>query len=75
MANRTVLAMIRLSVSKIPMGLTLGHLSREIWRHARKGEMPLGSTKVVQSHLARAAKAWHRSWEAVLKEVQSLLQP
>ena len=38
-------------------------------------EMPLGSTKVVHSRLAIAAKALHNSLEADLKEVQSLRQP
>ena len=74
-ANRTAFAMIRLGVSHIPMGLTPGHLSRAIRRQASRGEMPLGSTKVVQRRLAMAANAWHKSWEADLKEVQSLLHP
>ena len=56
------------------MGRTPGHLSRPISRQARKLERLLGSTKDVQSRLARRAREWHNSCEALWKEVQSLLQ-
>ena len=66
---------IRLGVSQIPMGLTPGHLSSMIRRHASSGERPSGSIRVVQSRLAMAASAWDISCKACLKEVQSHLQP
>ena len=56
------------------MGRTPGHLSRAISRQARKLERPLGSTKDVQSRLARRAREWHSSCEALWKEVHNLLQ-
>ena len=75
MVNRTAFAMICLGVSHTAIGLTPGHLSRAIRRHASNREMPLRLTKVVHSRLAIAAKAWHKSLEADLKEVQSLHHP
>ena len=75
MTNRTTFAMIRLGVSHIPMGLTPGHLSRAIRRQAIRGATPQAATKVVHSRLAMATKAWHKSWQADLLEVYSLLQP
>ena len=75
MVNRTAFAIIHLGVSHTPIGLTPGHLSRAIRRYTSRGEIPLGLKKVVHSRLAIAAKAWHKSLEADLKEVQSLRQP
>ena len=71
---KMALEIILLAVSHTPMGLTPGHLSRAISLHASRAEIPLGSTYVVQSLLDRSAREWHKSCEANLKEVHSLLQ-
>ena len=74
MIVKMALEIILLAVSHTPMGLTPGHLSRVISLHASRAEILLGSTYVVQSFLDRSARECHRSCEANLKEVHSLLQ-
>ena len=64
------LPMMLRTVSPISMGRTPGHLSKAISRHATKADRPLGSTKVVLSRLATAARLSHNPVEADLKEVQ-----
>ena len=73
--NSTALAMIRRAVSPMPIGRTPGFLSRAMSRQARRGEIALGSTYEVQILLVTIAKLWHRSLEAPLKDVHSLLHP
>ena len=68
MMFRIAFAIMCLEVSQIPIGRTTGHLSRAIRRQANRGAIPFGSTSVVQSLFSIAARAWHRSLEAVLKE-------
>ena len=75
MIDRTALAIIRLTVSPIPMGRTPGFLLSAISLQAMRGEMLFGSTRHVQRRLAVAAIALHKVSEADLKEVQSLLHP
>ena len=73
--DSTALAMIRRAVSPMPIGQTPGFLSRAMSRQARRGEIALGSTYEVQILLVTIAKLWHRSLEAPLKDVHSLLHP
>ena len=68
------LAIIRLAVVPIPIGCTPGFLFRAIRRQASRGAMVDGSMKLVQRRLAADPREWHRSKEADLKEVYSLLQ-
>ncbi len=56
------------------MGRTPGFLLRAIRRHASRGAVVDGSIRLVQSLWAEMAMEWHRSFEAPLKDVQSLLQ-
>ena len=72
--DSTALAMIRRAVSPMPMGRTPGLLSRAMRRQASRGEIDFGSTSEVQILLAVDASALHRSADAPLKEVHSLLQ-
>ena len=73
--NSTALAIIRRTVSPMPIGRTPGFLSRAISRQARRGEIDFGSTYEVQILLATRAKEWHSSLDAPLKDVHSLLHP
>ena len=73
MVHRTVLSMIRLAVSPMPMGRTPGCLSRAINRRAKKGDTDLGSTYDVQSLLATWARAEQSAVDAPLKAVHSRL--
>ena len=66
--------MILCAVLQMTTGQTPGFLSSAINWQARKGERPIGSTKVVLRHLAINVKEWQRSLDAALKAVQSYLQ-
>ena len=70
----TAQAMILLNVSPMPMGLTPGHLSSAINRHATNVLRLLGSTKVVHICLVTEATAAHRSLDGRPKEEQILFQ-
>ena len=72
--ERTAFAMMRLTVSQIPMGRIPGFLSNATRRQARRGESPLGSTYTEHNFLANKDKEWQRSSEDLLKAVHSLLQ-
>ena len=74
MMNSIAFAIILLAVSQMPIGRTPGHLSRAISLQAIRAVRPFGSTNSVLSLLARSARELHRSCEADLKDVQSLLQ-
>ena len=65
---------ILLAVSPMPMGRTPGHLSKAMSLQATKADSPLGSTKLVLSRLATAARVSHSSEETALNEVQSRFQ-
>ena len=53
------------------MGHTPGQLSKAMSWHIPKAVRPVGSTKVVLSSLAKAARLSHNPVEADLKEVQT----
>ena len=59
--------------SPIPMGLTYGHLSKAIRRHAMSGCRAMESTYDEQIHRATRAKASQRSAEPDFKEQQRTL--
>ena len=77
MSNRVTvkmaLAMIRLAVSPIPIGHTPRFLFKAIRRQARKGAIADGSTNFLHRCWAVIAREWHKSLEADLKDVRSLL--
>ena len=64
--RKTALAMIRLEVSPMPMGLTPGFLSRAIKRQFKRGCKASGSVKEVEIRFATRANEWQRSEEAAL---------
>ena len=70
----TALATIHLALSVMPIGCTPGHLSRAMSLHAKNGARAWGFTSVVESCFAKSANACHRSFEANLNAVHSLLQ-
>ena len=63
------------TVSPLPIGRTPGHLSIAISLQATKADSPLGSTKLVLSHLATAARVSHSSEDADMNEVQRSFHP
>ena len=73
--DRVALAMMRRGVSPMPIGLTPGFLSRAMRRQANRGDVHLGSTRVVHRRLAVRASEWQRAIEAVLKEVHMHSSP
>ena len=73
--DRMVLAMMRLTVSPMPIGRTPGFLLRAMSLQVKKAEIHLGSTKEVHNRLAVAASERQRSPEAAPNEVHRLLQP
>ena len=68
------LAIIRRTVSPIPIGQTPGHLSSAINLQARRGPVAVGSKRVVQRRFATFARDWQREEEADLKAVHNLRQ-
>ena len=64
------LQMIRRTVSPIPIGRTLGSLSRAMRRQATNDDRLAGSTKDVQRRFARIASAWHKLVEWDLNDVR-----
>ena len=73
MIFKMAFAMILHGTSPTPIGLTPGHLSSGIRRHATKALSPLGLTLVVAMRRPTLASVVHRLLEADLKEEQSLL--
>ena len=69
------LAMIRPVVSLMPIGFTLGFLSRVMRRQANGVAMLTGMIRIVHGCLAASAEAWQRKYDAVLNDVLNLLQP
>ena len=63
--------MIRLSTSPTPMGLTSGHLSRDINRQARRALRLVGLVMVEHIFFATTLMAAHRSTENLPKEQQA----
>ena len=61
---------MHLRVSPILIGLTPGHLSKAMRRHAVKEEIPWGPTYEVRSLLGTLAMELHRSIDALLKKEQ-----
>ncbi len=51
----SALAMMRLAISPMPIGLTPGHLSKAINLQARNGEIAHGSIKLEQRRFATSA--------------------
>lgn len=66
-------AIMRLAVSPIPIGRTPGFLLRAISLLAISGAVVSGSTRTVQRRFPVEARDQHRSRDADLKAVQSLL--
>ena len=66
MVVRIAFPMMRLAVSPMPIGLTPGHLSRDINRQVTNADSLFGSTKEQQILLAVDAKASQWSLEAEL---------
>ena len=71
---KMALAMIRLTVSPMPIGCTPVHLLRVINRHDNKGAIAMGSTMSVHRRLAETAREWDRLLHAALKKAHNLLQ-
>ena len=71
----TALAIIRRTVSPMPIGRTPGFLFKPISRQARRDEIDFGSIYEVHILLANRAKELQSSLEAPLKDVHSLLHP
>ena len=69
------LGMIHQAVSPIPIGRTLGFLSKTISRQASSGAMRVGFTYEKQILWAMEAKEAHGSPEAPLKQVRGHFHP
>ena len=67
-------AMILLGTSPIPIGLTPGHLSSGMRRHATKALSPSGLTLVVAIRLPTLASTSQKLVEAALNEEHYCLQ-
>ena len=73
MTLKIALAIILLGTSPTSIGLTPGHLSRGIKRHATKASSASGLTFVVAMRRPTSASAIHKLFEADLNDEQSLL--
>ena len=75
MILRMAFAIIRRTVSQMPIDLTPGFLSKATSRHANKAVIPWGSTCSEHNLLVTMARKLQRLTEADLKQVHSRFHP